>query len=482
MPMEHLLTDLFASNEPILVAIYGQTFFVLGLAVALQWRRESRLELARAVPLLAAFGLIQAFTIWGDSFIPQQEALLAAGQIRLLRWLQLLLMLAGFASLLQFGMRLNWDGPLTLRLPWLLAATLAAFVVGGALSGRSVDQVRFVIELIARPLLLFPGALLAAFGMRTTARQVEAMGLPPHIVFWLRIAGLSLGAYAIAGGLFVPLGPTQVRAIRLAIFGLPIAIPRLLAISVVAWAMIRALTIFRLELQRAMEEMGRLRALASDRQRIGRDLHDGTIQAIYGAGLLLENARLLMRDEPDEAERLFVQAMEQLNGTMSETRRYIFDLSDGEGELAEELALLVREMEGEGEVEIEYRLEGTIARYAPELRRHLVQAAREAIANARRHAAATRIIVSLRGEPDGVVLTVSDDGRGLPAGGAFRPGGRGIPNLRSRAALLGGTVRLQGRPGGGTTVELIAPYHDRPPSRPLGGTEEPYEASANSAG
>jgi hypothetical protein len=47
--------DLFAANEVILLATYGQAFFVLCLSVALQWRSESRLELARSIPLLAAF-------------------------------------------------------------------------------------------------------------------------------------------------------------------------------------------------------------------------------------------------------------------------------------------------------------------------------------------------------------------------------------------------------------------------------------------
>jgi signal transduction histidine kinase len=254
------------------------------------------------------------------------------------------------------------------------------------------------------------------------------MHLPHHIVGWLRVAGLSLGAYALFGGLTIPLTPEQ--------------------------------TIFRLELQRAMEQMARLRALATDRQRIGRDLHDGTIQAIYGAGLILENGMAQLRSDPEGAESMFRSTIQLLNTTIQDVRRYIFELSDGEGQLAEAVGLLVSEMRRQGGPEIEYRIEGILPRYSDELRNHLLQITREAITNAIKHSAASEIIVTLRGEPDTLVLTVADNGRGLPPGGAFRPGGRGIPNLRARSALIGGTLRLLNRPGGGFVVEVVVPYRE----------------------
>ncbi|MDQ4078624.1 MAG: sensor histidine kinase [Chloroflexota bacterium] len=456
--MEEFLTRLFATNAVVLVAIYGQVFFVLGLAVALQWRSESRLELARSVPLLAAFGLTHAFAIWADIFIPQQQGLLPAGNLALLRLLQLLLMLVSFTFLLHFGLKLNWSTPWTPRLPWLLAAIGTLVLVAGYFNDVPSTLLRLRFEQTARPLFLFTGAMLAAWGMRNTAAQVEAMNLPEHIVTWLRMAGFSLGAYALLGGLIVPLSVAEVRITQPSFWGVPVAIPRLLAIGMLAWAMIQALTIFRLELQRAMEEMARLRALATDRQRIGRDLHDGTIQAIYGAGLLLDNGLTFMRDDPDTAETMLRSAIDMLNNTIQDVRRYIFELSDSEGQLAEALGVLVNEMRNQGTAEIEYRIEGNVPRYPTEMRNHLLQIAREAIVNALKHSGGDEIVVALGGEPDALLLTVSDNGRGLPPGGAFRPGGQGVPNLRARTALLGGTIRWISRPGEGLTVEVTVPY------------------------
>ncbi|MBA3531252.1 MAG: hypothetical protein H0T73_04945 [Ardenticatenales bacterium] len=478
--METYLAELFAINEVILVAVYGQAFFVLGLAVALQWRSESRLELARSVPLLAAFGLTEAFVIWADIFIPLQEVLLSEGEIGLLRLWQLLLMLVGFTFLFHFALRLNWNNPWTPRLPWMFAA-LAAMTLAVAHSyGVPPLLLRLRFEQIARPLLIFVGAMLAAWGMRRTALQIEAMVLPRHIVTWLRVAGFSFGAHALFSGLFVPLSVEQVQIVRHTLMGIPLALPRLLIVAILAWAMIQALTIFRLELQRSMEELARLRALASDRQRIGRELHDGTIQAIYGAGLLLDNARSFMRENPDAAEEMFRTAIGQLNTTITDIRSYIFELREGEGQLAEAMGILVNEMRSQSEREIEYRLEGLLPPHYPkEISNHLLQMAREAITNALKHSEAETIVVALRGEADALVMSVADDGRGLPPGGAFRPGGQGVPNLRARATLLGGSLRLLNRPGGGLLVEVVVPYDSRPET--TNGIEK-HEASANSAG
>jgi signal transduction histidine kinase len=451
--------DLFAANEVILLATYGQAFFVLCLSVALQWRSESRLELARSIPLLAAFGFVEAVVIWADLVIPRQEALLAPSDVSLLRLGQLLLMLIGFAFLLHFGLRLNWASVHTIQLPWLLAGFGALILFALATTNVDLVYLRFRFEQIARPIFVLVGAFAAALGMRNTAMQVEAMGLPHHIVTWLRVAGVSLGAYSLFGGLFIPLNQEMLRTVDFAFMGIPIAVPRLISIAVLAWAMIRALTIFRLELQRSMEEMGRYRALASDRQRIGRDLHDGTIQAIYGAGLLLENATALIQDNPQMAEDLNRNAMKLLNQTITDVRQYIFELSDGEGQLAEALGKLVDDTRQHTRVEIEYRLEGALPRYPSDVQNHLVQMAREALTNAIRHADATHITLTLTGEAELVVLTVKDDGKGLPPAGAFRSGGRGIPNLQARAALLNGTLRVANRPGGGTVVEIIVPHY-----------------------
>ncbi|WP_200907439.1 hypothetical protein, partial [Ardenticatena maritima] len=111
----------FAVNGLLVQALNAQGHFILGLAVLLQWRRESQLELARSVPLLAAFGLTISLAIWADIFIPLQQVYLSREAIEALRLGHALLYIVAYAFLLHFALRLNWVHPVSEHLPWLLA-------------------------------------------------------------------------------------------------------------------------------------------------------------------------------------------------------------------------------------------------------------------------------------------------------------------------------------------------------------------------
>ncbi len=67
-------------------------------------------------------------------------------------------------------------------------------------------------------------------------------------------------------------------------------------------------------------------AVLEERERIGMDLHDGIIQSIYAVGLILEHARLLLKDDPQKAYPRIEQAITDLNGTIRDIRSYILDL------------------------------------------------------------------------------------------------------------------------------------------------------------
>ena len=81
---------------------------------------------------------------------------------------------------------------------------------------------------------------------------------------------------------------------------------------------------------------------------------------------------------------------------------------------------------------------------------------RQALANVERHAAASNVLLLFNVEPDAVVLTIGDDGRGLPPDAASRPGHYGLRGMRERVESLGGTLSLSSN-GGGTTVKARLP-------------------------
>jgi signal transduction histidine kinase len=211
-----------------------------------------------------------------------------------------------------------------------------------------------------------------------------------------------------------------------------------------------------LEQARLQAEVHRLGTL-EDRERIARELHDGTIQALFTIGLGLQGTASLVA-EP-EAERRIQAAVEELDRVIRDLRNYIFGLEPGvlaDRKLGQALEEMVEEFGHRAGIvaipEIDPEAAAEIGQHAAEV----VQLAREALSNVSRHARAATCRVSLHRRDGAALLEIDDDGRGFDpaaAGGT----GRGLGNLRARAARLGGRVELISAPGEGTTVRIAIP-------------------------
>jgi signal transduction histidine kinase len=92
---------------------------------------------------------------------------------------------------------------------------------------------------------------------------------------------------------------------------------------------------------------------------------------------------------------------------------------------------------------------------APDRRRHLLLVLKESLSNVARHARASEVEIEIRAERRSLRLSIRDDGRGFDPE-APTPG-HGLSSLRARAKKLGGTIRIDSRPGGGTTIDLEVP-------------------------
>src|SRR5205823_2081369 len=190
-----------------------------------------------------------------------------------------------------------------------------------------------------------------------------------------------------------------------------------------------------------------------ERERIGRDLHDGIIQDIYAGTLQLED---LTEDLPDEAlrERLLGVA-DHFTGVIRDVRTYITGLRARELEgrlLSEGLVALVQEVGERGDLRAMATVDGVPYRLSDETANTLLQITREALSNVVKHAAATQTDVRLAYATPGVTLTVADNGRGFDPVAAWGPEHRGLRNLRTRTAEAGGTLSIQSAPGNGTTI------------------------------
>jgi signal transduction histidine kinase len=485
--MSEPLRAFFTVNELAVFFVQGQVFLILGLAMGLQWRQRSQLELARALPWLAAFGVLEALSVWGAAFIPLQMRLLSADTIQDLRFIQLLLLAATFAALLGFGLRLVTP-PLPAWVAWfaplMAAAAAAALLSLQRLLAGSPDAVRIATaEGVLRYGLGLPAALLAAFGLRQQAGRLVGPLKLERIIRALRLAGIGLVLYALAEGALVPVAP-YFPADRLnetwlfQALGVPAGAVRALVGAWITWHFFRALDVFRVETDRVAQALQREQSLNAERERISRELHDGTIQSIYAAGLALDDARQSLdalavsgaapdaaldavpdpaQDTLASARRQVAQVMEMLNRTIQDIRAYIYDLraASAEEDLARGLIEIAAEFRMRTRLQIDWAAEGQPAGVLPaDQRQHVYQIAREALNNVARHAHASRVTMELRydGRPGRFTLRISDNGTGrIPS--AFRQG-RGVRNMQERAALLGASLEITGAPGGGTVVTL----------------------------
>jgi signal transduction histidine kinase len=215
-----------------------------------------------------------------------------------------------------------------------------------------------------------------------------------------------------------------------------------------------------LELAASRTEAQRL-SLYEDRDRIARDLHDLVIQRLYATGMSLEGT-MPMITRPEVASRI-TNAVDAMDLTIKDIRATIFELqardAADKSDLRADIVDVVEEMTPLLGFAPSLRLgAGLGGEIMPEVAEQALAALREALSNAARHAAATRVDVTVDVGVDGVLtVQVIDNGTGIPADGRRS----GLRNMASRADKLGGELRLgpadPGEPSPGTRLEWRVP-------------------------
>jgi len=208
-----------------------------------------------------------------------------------------------------------------------------------------------------------------------------------------------------------------------------------------------------LEHERAREQAQRLHLL-EDQERIARDLHDTVIQRLFASGLSLQGATRLI--ENAEARRRVEAAVEDLDVTVRHIRTVIFDVARPATSAQQSTRARVLEVTREAARALGFEpsvaFDGPVDAAIPgDVQEELIASLREALSNVARHADATRVDVQLAVD-DAVVLRVRDNGVGIDDG-ALSDGGKGLPNLRSRAERLHGSLTLGRVDRGGTLLE-----------------------------
>ncbi|MFF4056623.1 sensor histidine kinase [Streptomyces sp. NPDC001668] len=218
------------------------------------------------------------------------------------------------------------------------------------------------------------------------------------------------------------------------------------------------------ELARRQRDAGRL----AERTRIARDLHDTLAQELAGSRMLLQAAERDWARNPDAALRRVRAVSQALGAHLEETRCIISDLTPPALE-RDDLETALRGLcagtqPSTTAPRTAFRTEGKPHLLPTERAVTLLRVAQGLLANAREHARATQVQVTLTYEDGGAAVEVHDDGRGFdqrttqPAG---PDRGFGLAAARERLNALGGTLTVDSAPGHGTRVRAVLPAADR---------------------
>jgi len=200
-------------------------------------------------------------------------------------------------------------------------------------------------------------------------------------------------------------------------------------------------------------------AQEEERQRLARELHDDTIQAVIA---LKQRVQLAQQGLRDETTRQSLRELESLAETTIENLRrmtralrpiYLEDLG-----LVTALEMLARETSQNHAINVDFQKFGTEQRLPGEVELALYRIAQEALSNTVRHSKAGRAELQITFGDPGVELELRDDGTGfqLPKSPTdFAAGGHfGLLGIRERAELIGARLELESGPGGGTRLKV----------------------------
>jgi signal transduction histidine kinase len=200
-------------------------------------------------------------------------------------------------------------------------------------------------------------------------------------------------------------------------------------------------------------------AILAERNRIAHDLHDTLAQGFTGISVQLEAATGWMADDPTRARSNIDKARALVRTSLADARRAVWDLKPeaiDSGNLVTALSEIARSLSGN--VAIRIQVNGKPRTVPPDVQKGVLRIGQEALTNAVKHAQAENIALTVSFLDNDVVLQVTDNGKGFdPVTDKAGPGHLGLEGIHKRAKLIGATVEIKSKPGGGTEITLTAP-------------------------
>jgi signal transduction histidine kinase len=471
--------------------VYGLAFFSMGLLVAIEGGRASDVRLRRALPPLAAFGLVHAAHEWIGMYLLLDRPLTET-ELAIIHAIQLATLAFSFISLAAFGSFLLAETEVTRRLLLLIPIGLAAIWVFGLYTFRGEytgDTLWRIANVWTRYTLAMPAAVLTAIGLVAQQRAFRRSGLIRfgQDALW---AAIVFAWYGLFGQIFAERSPLLLSQYINEesferIFDFPVQMFRAVTAVAAAVFVIRFLRAFQVETERKIAELQAARleesqqrevmrvelfrrvvaAQEAERQRIARDLHDETGQSLTAIGMGLRGLSGKLGPRSKDAlttlhklETLTADSLKELQRLMTDLRpSHLDDLG-----LPAALRWYASRIQEHSSLQIRVDIHGEERDLDDAMKITIFRIIQESLNNVIKHSQATHVNIHLHFEEKHVRINIFDNGIGfdreqVQLKRTSRPS-LGLAGMEERAALVGGTVNVQSRPGYGTEVEALIPY------------------------
>ena len=211
----------------------------------------------------------------------------------------------------------------------------------------------------------------------------------------------------------------------------------------------------------------RARAVESERSRISRDLHDGTLQTLLSLNIQLDVLRRKVPQTPDLASAELANLQKTVQQESEELRRMVTDLRPLRVESADMRELMLgfaERFRNESGLGLDLFIEDRNLRLPDRICRELFQIYRESLHNIKKHANASHVVVKLGQDELKVFLVVDDNGRGFSFAGRFTSEELdrlrlGPISIKERTRSVGGTLTVESNPGHGARLSIEIPLN-----------------------
>lgn len=202
-------------------------------------------------------------------------------------------------------------------------------------------------------------------------------------------------------------------------------------------------------------------AIAEERNRLAREIHDTLAQGLVGIIMQLERLDLRLAQADDSIRDLLDRSLALARENLEEARRSVHDLRAAplEGRtLLEALHHLVDDLRDEGAFAVDLNAPISLPLFPAQVETALFRVVQEAISNCRKHAQCSVITLDVDLRDDVLSLHVTDNGRGFEVDEArLAPDRYGLSSMYERVSQIGGTLDIRSRPGDGTSIHLSLP-------------------------